>query len=159
MAETIENMDFRRACARFATGITIATVTAPDGAPHGFTANSFTSVSMDPPIILICIDQKANVISHFNASEAFAINILESSQEPLSNRFAERGQDRFEGVDWTPGNNGSPILHGTIAQFECSVESRIPAGDHTIILGRVTSARYAGDAAPLIYFASRYHRL
>jgi flavin reductase (DIM6/NTAB) family NADH-FMN oxidoreductase RutF len=159
MAETIENLDFRRACARFATGVTIATTMAADGAAHGFTANSFTSVSMEPPIVLICIDHRANVIAHFNAATVFAINVLESSQERLSNRFAERGQDRFDGVDWSPGVNGAPILLGAIAHFECTVESRIPTGDHTIILGRVTACHHTDSAGPLLYFASRYHHL
>jgi len=159
MVGTIENREFRRACARFATGITIATVTAADGAPHGFTANSFTSVSVEPPIVLICIDHKANVITHFNAANAFAINVLEASQDQLSNRFAERGQDRFEGVEWSAGGNGAPILRGAIAHFECTIESRIPAGDHTILLGRVTAAGYTENGEPLVYFASRYQRL
>jgi flavin reductase (DIM6/NTAB) family NADH-FMN oxidoreductase RutF len=158
MADAIDLNLFRRACGRFATGITITTFTGADGTPHGLTANSFTSVSMDPPLVLVCVDHKANVIHHFRAAKHFAVNVLAAGQQELSNRFAEKGQDRFEGVEWRPGVEGVPLLEGTIAQFECEVASAIDAGDHTMFLGRVLEARYT-EGDPLLYFASGYRML
>ena len=146
---------FRQACARFATGITISTVLGSDGTPHGLTANSFTSVSMDPPMLLLCIDHKANIIDHFKNAKHFGINILEKGQMNLSNRFAERGQDRFGGVSWHVGQFGVPLLDGAIAHFECAITNVIEAGDHSIFLGEVVSAE-SFDGEPLLYFRSRY---
>jgi flavin reductase (DIM6/NTAB) family NADH-FMN oxidoreductase RutF len=147
---------FRRACARFATGITVSTALAPDGTPHGFTASSFTSVSMEPPLILICVDHRANVLRHFEQATHFGVNILAEDQEALSVRFAERGLDRFVGIDWHAGATGVPLLGGALARFECATRQTVAAGDHTIILGEVLHAEWQ-DGAPLLYFASRYH--
>ena len=149
---------FRQACSRFATGITISTVIGPDGAPHGLTANSFTSVSLDPPLVLICIDQRANIVDPFRVSKYFGINVLGSDQPELSNRFAGRGQDRFGGVSWRPGQYDVPLLDGSIAQFECAVKSVIEAGDHLIFIGEVVAAEFF-DGEPLLYFRSRYVKL
>ncbi len=147
---------FRRSCARFATGITVSTALAPDGTPHGFTANSFTSVSMHPPLVLICVDHRANVLRVFEQAEHFGINVLAADQEALSIRFAERGLDRFEGIEWHPGASGVPLLDGALARFECVTRQTIPAGDHTIILGEVLHAE-CQDGSPLLYFSSAYH--
>lgn len=147
---------FRRACARFATGITVSTALAADGTPHGFTANSFTSVSMEPPLVLICVDNRANVLRHFAHAEHFGVNILAEDQEAISVRFAERGLDRFEGIDWHPGSTGVPLLGGALARFECVTRQTINAGDHMIILGEVLHAEWQ-DGAPLLYYASAYH--
>lgn len=149
---------FRQACSRFATGITISTVIGEDGAPHGLTANSFTSVSMDPPLVLICIDQRANIVDPFRAAKHFGINVLESGQADLSNRFAGRDQDRFGGVSWHAGQYGVPLLDGSITQFECAVKSVIEAGDHLIFMGEVVAAEFF-DGEPLLYFRSRYVKL
>lgn len=113
---------------------------------------------MDPPLVLICIDQRANIVDPFRAAKYFGINVLESSQTELSNRFAERGQDRFQGVSWRPGQFGVPLLDGSIAQFECAVKSVIEAGDHLIFIGEVVSAEFF-DGEPLLYFRSRYVKL
>ena len=147
---------FRRACARFATGITVSTALAPDGTPHGFTANSFTSVSIEPPLVLICVDHRANVHRHFEQATHFGVNILAEDQEALSVRFAERGLDRFEGIDWHSGASGVPLLGGALARFECATRQTIAAGDHTIILGEVLHAEWQ-EGAPLLYFARGYH--
>ena len=148
---------FRQACARYATGITIATTIASDGTPHGFTANSFTSVSLEPPLVLICIDRSANIIDQFRASKYFGINVLSASQEDLSNRFAIRGYDRFEGVNWTAGSTGVPLLEGALARLECGIEKIIEAGDHDIFIGRVLGAEYV-EGEPLLYHMSRCPR-
>ena len=147
---------FRRACARFATGITVSTALAADGTPHGFTANSFTSVSLEPPLVLICVDNRANVLRHFEQAAYFGVNILGAEQEAISVRFAERGLDRFEGIDWHAGATGVPLLGGALARLECQTSQKLTAGDHTIILGEVLHAEWE-EGAPLLYYASAYH--
>ena len=105
--------------------------------------------------MLICIDQRANIVDPFKAAKHFGINVLESSQEDLSNRFAGRGQDRFGGVSWHTGQYEVPLLDGSIAQFECAVKSVVEAGDHLIFIGEVVAAEFF-DGEPLLYFRSRY---
>lgn len=158
MSSVVDAVSFRRACSRFATGITIATVLDPDGGPQGFTANSFTSVSVDPALILLCIDRRANVLPHFQAAGHFAINVLRVEQKELSMRFAARGEDRFRGVDWRAGTGGVPLLDGALAQFECERRAVWEAGDHLVFLGEVVAARY-DEGAPLLYYASEYREL
>lgn len=157
-SSSVDPKHFRKACAQFATGITIPTVLGSDGKPHGFTANSFTSVSLSPPMVLICVDNKANVIEHFRAASSFAINILEAQQQALSNRFAGRGHDRFEGVDWKPGELGVPLIEGAIAHLECKVNQVLEVGDHSVFFGEVLFAQFS-DGAPLLYFQGRYESL
>lgn len=156
MPEPFHPAQFRLACARFATGITVSTALAADGTPHGFTANSFTSVSMEPPLILICVDHRANVLRHFEQARHFGVNVLAEHQEAISVRFAERGLDRFSSIDWHPGETGVPLLGGALARFECATRQTIPAGDHTIILGEVLHADWQ-EGAPLLYYARGYH--
>ena len=156
MPEPFDPAQFRRACARFATGITVSTALAADGTPHGFTANSFTSVSMEPPLVLICVDHRANVLRHFEQASHFGINILAEDQEAISVRFAEKGLDRFNGIDWHAGATGVPLLGGALARFECATRQKIEAGDHLIILGEVLHAEWE-TGAPLLYYASAYY--
>jgi flavin reductase (DIM6/NTAB) family NADH-FMN oxidoreductase RutF len=149
---------FLRACAQFSTGVAIATVLDHGGAPHGMTVNSFTSVSLEPPLVLICIDHKARILEHFLASQSFAINILRENQQALSTHFARPSDDRFGTVEWTPGATGVPLIPGALATLECTIERRIPAGDHTVLIGEVVSAvRHEGR--PLIFFSSGYRAL
>lgn len=149
---------FRRACGLFATGVTIATTCDAAGRPHGLTANSFSSVSLEPPLILVCIATRSAVHEAFFSSRSFGINILSEEQREMSNQFAMSGGDRFQGVSWLPGPLGSPWLDGALAQFECRTFERHPAGDHTILLGQVEAIR-TGAGAPLLYFASAYRSL
>lgn len=155
----IAPQELRRVCARFATGVAIATVVAQEGTPTGLTVNSFTSVSAAPPLVLICIDYRASVLSHFRASSWFAINILSAGQQDLSNRFATYTGDRFEGVPWSPGAcTGAPLINGAIGHMECCVSQVVEAGDHAVFFGEVVSASCdAGD--PLLYFGSSYRNL
>lgn len=149
---------FLRACAQFTTGVAIITVLDAGGTPHGMTVNSFTSVSLDPPLVLVCIDRKTRIIEHFVRSDHFAINILRENQQELSMRFARPGEDRFESVEWYPGESGMPLIAGAIAMLECAVDRRVEAGDHTILIGEVISAvRHEGR--PLLYFSSSYRRI
>ncbi|MCC7498491.1 MAG: flavin reductase family protein [Bryobacterales bacterium] len=149
---------FRRACSLFATGVTVATVRAIDGTPHGLTVNSFTSVSLDPPLILICIDHDASVISCFLESSHFAVNVLGQEQRELSMRFATRGMDRFDGIAWTPGVSGAPLIPEALAHFECRKTNTIEAGDHTIFIGQVEEMGVR-EGRPLLFFASSYAAL
>ncbi len=157
-APRIDLQHFRQTCGKYATGVTIVTLFDSTGQPHGLTANSFTSVSLDPPLVLVCVDNKAGILAHFHAAEFMGVNILRESQKDLSNRFAGRGEDRFAGIKWQPGATGVPILPQVIATFECAIVQRIPAGDHTIMLGEVHHIT-SRHGTPLLYFSSRYHIL
>jgi flavin reductase (DIM6/NTAB) family NADH-FMN oxidoreductase RutF len=150
--------EFRRACGRFATGVAVATVLDVEGVPHGLTVSSFTSVSLDPPLVLICLGHAVNVIDAFRAARHFGINVLTEEQRDLSERFARKGFDRFNGLPWERGETGAPLLPGALAAMECEVEQRIASGDHDIFVGRMLRAR-VGEGKPLLYFASRYEGL
>jgi len=155
---SIEQQLFRRVCGKYATGITVLTVLDASAGPQGMTANSFTSVSLDPPMILVCIDRKASILSFFAAGTRFAINVLHEDQKELSTCFARKGLDRFDGVEWSPGQNGSPILPDVLATLECSVAQMVEAGDHVVVIGEVFHATWR-DGQPLIYFNSSYQVL
>jgi flavin reductase (DIM6/NTAB) family NADH-FMN oxidoreductase RutF len=150
--------EFRRACGRFATGVTVATVLDERGAPHGLTVSSFTSVSLQPPLILICLGHEVTMIAAFRTAKHFGINVLRDDQRNLSDRFARKGFDRFDGLPWQRGKTGVPLLPGALAHIECSVEQRISSGDHDIFVGRMVRA-VVEDGKPLIYFASGYREL
>ena len=149
---------FRKACGRFATGVAVATTVSHDGQPQGLTVSSFTSVSLHPPLVLVCVDFAASAHAHFRAAKGFAINVLRDTQAGLSNHFAKSDGDRFEGVMWSQGVHGLPILDGALAAFECSMHELLPAGDHTIFVGLVEHVTSA-DGEPLLYHASRYRAL
>jgi flavin reductase (DIM6/NTAB) family NADH-FMN oxidoreductase RutF len=154
----VTSEEFRRACGRFATGVTVASVLDATGAPHGLTVNSFAAVSLKPPLVLICLGHEVTIIEHFRAAKHFGINILTEGQRDLSDRFARKGQDRFDGLEWHPGETGVPLLAGVLAAIECAVHHRFTSGDHDVFVGEMVGARVAkGD--PLIYFASRYRGL
>jgi flavin reductase (DIM6/NTAB) family NADH-FMN oxidoreductase RutF len=150
--------EFRRACGRFATGVTIATVLDAQGAPHGLTVSSFTSVSLDPPLVLICLGHAVTIIDSFRAAQHFGINVLAEWQRDISERFARKGADRFNSLEWTPGRTGVPLLPGALASIECAVEQRVTSGDHDILIGRMVRAEVS-EGEPLVYFASRYREL
>ncbi len=149
---------FLRACAQFSTGVAIATVLDSDGSPHGMTINSFTSVSLEPPLVLICIDHRAHILEHFLKSDFFAINILRETQQALSERFARPAEDRFGTVEWYPGQTGAPLIPDALAVLECTVFQRTPAGDHTILIGEVVNA-IRREGQPLVFFSSSYQVL
>jgi flavin reductase (DIM6/NTAB) family NADH-FMN oxidoreductase RutF len=147
--------EFRKACGAYATGVAVATVTGRDGKPHGLTVNSFTSVSLEPPMVLVCVGHKAASHGPFSTAVSFAINVLGAEQQELSARFASSHPNRFEGVGWYPGAVGAPVLDGVLAVLECEMRNRIEAGDHTIFLGEVRRAE-AREGAPLIYYSGKY---
>lgn len=154
----VEKQLFRQVCSRFASGITVITVMDETGLVHGMTANSFTSVSLSPPLVLVCIDHRAKVLEHFRHNSHFGINVLGEHQRVLSDRFAGSGYNRFEGVDWYSGRTGVPLLAGVLAALECARVKLISAGDHDILIGRVVHAQ-CHEGEPLIYFSSQYRRL
>ncbi len=154
----VTSEEFRRACGRFATGVTIASVLDSGGTPHGLTVSSFTSVSLAPPLILICLGHEVTVIEHFRAARFFGVNVLRADQQHLSERFARKGADRFNGIKWERSDAGVPWIPGALAAIECETRQRITSGDHDIFVGEMTRARVT-EGNPLIYYASRYSRL
>ncbi|WP_192384035.1 flavin reductase, partial [Mesorhizobium silamurunense] len=147
--------EFRRALGSFLTGVTIVTTIGPEGEPRGFTANSFTSVSLDPPLVLVCIAHKALGHPVFTTSKSFAINILNESQKTASGIFASKAADKFASVEWRPGQTGSPVLDGSVACFDCDMERLVEAGDHSILIGRVRDFEH-NSAQPLGYCRGAY---
>jgi flavin reductase (DIM6/NTAB) family NADH-FMN oxidoreductase RutF len=154
----IEKQQFRRICGKFASGITVVTVQDASGAAHGMTANSFTSVSLVPPLVLVCVDRNAIILEHFHISAHFGINILSASQRQLSDQFAGRGYDRFEGVAWYAGQTGVPLLPDVLATLECSRWKVVTAGDHDLVIGEVLHAN-CQDGDPLVFYSSQYRSL
>lgn len=157
-ANPLDGREFRRCCGQFATGVAVACVMGQDGAPHGLTVNSFTSVSLDPPLILISVGHDSTILGLFHAQRRFGLSFLRAEQRDLSNRFAMRGQDRFQGVDWHRGSSGAPLLDASLADIECEIEQAVTAGDHDVLIARASSAAVHGGI-PLLYFNSAYASL
>lgn len=149
---------FRAVLGRFASGVTIVTAVDADGRDHGMTVSAFSSLSLDPPLVLICLDHGASVWTAFATAEHFAINILSSTQEALSRRFSSREGDRFDGVGFTRGTTGVALLDDTLAAVECRVTTRVAEGDHSILIGSVESGA-ARDLQPLLYYRGGYASL
>jgi flavin reductase (DIM6/NTAB) family NADH-FMN oxidoreductase RutF len=122
------------------------------------TINSFTSVSCEPPLVLVCIDYRAAALPHFRANPYYGINVLCDSQRNVSVRFSERQDERFDGIEWHRGITGAPLLGGCLASFECCVSQTVEAGDHAILIAEVLRAENR-DGEPLIYWGSRYRHL
>jgi flavin reductase (DIM6/NTAB) family NADH-FMN oxidoreductase RutF len=149
---------FRKACSRFATGVAIVSVMDQHGQPRGMTVNSYTSVSLDPPLFLVSIDERAGIFPLLETGAAIAINILSEDQQALSARFARTGEDRFGELEWTPGVTGAPLIPGALAVIEGVIRDKMMAGDHSIVLTEVRATGYR-EGRPLVYFGSRYQRL
>ena len=149
----------RDAMGCFATGVTIVTALDAVGTPVGLTANSFTSVSLDPPLLLVCIANSAGTAPVLREAVHFGVNVLQIGQQPTSNRFATRGEDRFANQPWAPGQTGVPLLASSLVSFECQREAVHEAGDHYILVGRVVRAQFEPHRDPLLYFRGKYRRL
>ncbi len=145
----------REALGNFVTGVTVIT-TRNDGELHGLTANSFTSVSLDPPLVLFSLSRTADCFDAFERTGAFVINVLRSDQEALSSRFATKDIDKWTGVAWRPGYRDCPLLDGAIATFECRVTARHGGGDHVIYVGEVVEFGHHPESDPLVFFRGRY---
>ncbi|MHA7847493.1 p-hydroxyphenylacetate 3-hydroxylase reductase component [Serratia sp. D1N4] len=146
---------FRRALGNFATGVTVVTAATPDGTRVGMTANSFNSVSLDPPLVLWSIDKRSGSYSVFEQASHFAINILAADQVDLSNRFARPSEDKFAGVETETGAGGAPLLADCAARFQCEKYQQVDGGDHWILIGKVVAFDDLGRA-PLVYHQGSY---
>lgn len=154
---------FRVALGGFATGVCVVTARAEDGRRIGMTVNSFSSVSLDPPLVLWSIGRSSQSLPVFTTVKSWAINVLAEDQEALSNAFARppltAEGDRFDGVACTDGLGGAPLLDGTVARFQCTTEHLYDGGDHVIIVGRVLAFDRAEGGAPLLFALGRYGHL
>lgn len=148
----------REVMGHWLTGVTV--VTAMDGGqPVGLAANSFTSVSLDPPLVLFCAGTSSSTWPRIEASARFAVNVLADDQEEISRVFAAKGADRFEGVGYREGATGSPILDDALAYLDCTIEATHEAGDHVLVIGRVVDLAVQRDRAPLAFYRGGYGNL
>jgi flavin reductase (DIM6/NTAB) family NADH-FMN oxidoreductase RutF len=143
--------------ARVPGPVAVATTMGPTGRPHGFTASSFNSLSLDPPLILICLKKSASTHEAFTGAEQFLVNILSVSQADVARRFATSGVDRFEAGDMTPCELGLPGLPGAAARVACTMHAVLDGGDHSILVGRVEET-HVGDPSPLVYVDRSFAR-
>lgn len=149
----------RDAMGCFATGVTIVTAHTPEGIPIGLTANSFTSVSLDPPLLLVCVANTSGSAGVLRNADHFAVNVLQIGQQTTSNRFAAKAEDRFAATPWEVGETGVPVLTGSLTTFECARDAVHEAGDHFLLVGRVLKASFEPRRDPLLYFRGKYRRL
>jgi flavin reductase (DIM6/NTAB) family NADH-FMN oxidoreductase RutF len=149
----------RNALGRFATGVAIVTAIDPDGHPIGLTVNSFSAVSLNPPLVLWCLDNTSHNLEAFRRASHHAVNILSTGQEDFSNRFATWPVDRFAGLRWRAGLGGAPLLADCCATFEVANETSHAGGDHTIFVGRVDHFDESPAGQPLLFHAGQYRRL
>lgn len=145
----------RHAFGGFATGVTVITTRQPDGTPRGFTANSFTSVSLDPPLLLVCLAKTAHSADVFATAPHFAVSVLAENQKAVSGLFASRAPDKFDQCAWTPGPADMPLIDGALARFTCARHQLVDAGDHLILIGRIEHFATA-EGQPLGYFRGNY---
>jgi flavin reductase (DIM6/NTAB) family NADH-FMN oxidoreductase RutF len=145
----------RNALGRFVTGVTVITTRTADGRLEGLTANSFSAVSLEPPLVLWSLRDTASSLPGFEGSGYFAVNVLGAWQAQISNHFAKRSDDKFKHVVHAPGLGGCPLLFGALATFECTKETSVVGGDHVVFFGRVQRATYR-EGEPLIFSAGKY---
>ncbi|MEK9285258.1 flavin reductase family protein [Bradyrhizobium sp. ISRA442] len=153
----IDPRDFRNALGTYATGVTIITAAAPDGKPYGLTCNSFASVSLNPPLVLWSLVVYSSSLTVFQNASHFTANVLGASQQALANKFAKSSDDKFAGVDWTPGLGNAPVLAESVANFQCRAVNRYYGGDHVIFLGAVEAYAY-NSKDPLLFARGTYGR-
>lgn len=149
---------FRALLGRFATGVTVVTTTDDAGQDHGMTVSAFSSVSLQPPLVLICIEHTASAHDALVSARFFVVNILASTQELLARHFAEQGTVRFTGVGFTRGERGAPVLDGVLGHIECRRTTVYEGGDHSIILGETETAA-VGEGEPLLYYRGGFAQL
>jgi flavin reductase (DIM6/NTAB) family NADH-FMN oxidoreductase RutF len=159
MSDPPDTRALRDALGRFTTGVAVVTADCGSGAPIGLTINSFSSVSLDPPLVLFSIHKRAARLAAFRAATGYTINVLAGHQQELSTRFARSPADLWEGVEISPSDCGAPILSGAVAHFECVPWAAYEGGDHLIFVCRVQRYALREDGAPLVFFAGRYGAL
>lgn len=153
----IDPRDFRNALGTYATGVTVITAAGIDGKPYGLTCNSFTSVSLNPPLVLWSLGMFSQALSIFQNASHFAVNVLGASQQALAKKFATSSEDKFAGVEWTAGLGNAPLLAGSVANFQCRAVDRYYGGDHVIFLGAVEAYAYDRQE-PLLFAHGSYGR-
>jgi flavin reductase (DIM6/NTAB) family NADH-FMN oxidoreductase RutF len=154
----VDDASFRLALSQFATGVTVVLTRDAAGAPAGLTVNAFTSVSLDPPLVLVCVDVRSDAHDPLALSGMFAVSVLSETQEDVSRRFAWRGPEKFAGFVLEHGENGALLVPGAVAHLECAKVAAHRAGDHTIYVGEVRVLRVA-PGRPLLYHRGGYRRL
>lgn len=159
MASEITPENFRKASGLWATGVSIVTTIDDQGTPYGLTMNSVTSLSLNPPLYLVNVDNGSDTLAPMLATRGFCINVLANDQQELSNRFAKKGDDKFLGVDYEPGASGAPRLAGSLMNIDCRINAVHEGGDHQIVVGDVVAivtADLDSGIKPLLYFSGRY---
>ncbi len=154
-----DSRTLRDALGCFATGVTVVTCVDEHGHPAGLTVNSFTSVSLDPPLLLVCVHKLSAAADVLTSASHFAINVLQREQQPASITFSTRVEDRFGTMAWSCGEAGAPILRDSLGVFECERFAVYDGGDHKILVGQVVKASFDASLDPLLYFRGRYRRL
>lgn len=152
---------YRKLIGRFATGVTVVT-TAHDGLLHAMTANAIASVSLDPLLLLVCVDHTAHAYQQLLQSKRFGVSILAEDQEDISRLFATKGEPergRLRGAEFHLGEHGTPVLEGSLAHIECAVSDHFETGDHTIFIGAVLDGRVLREAPPLLFYQGTYRRV
>lgn len=153
----ITDADFKHAMSHFASGVTIVT-TEHDGKPFGMTVSSFASLSLHPPLVLVCVEKSLKTHDAIVAAGRFGVSILSAEQSDVSNRFASRSDDKFAGIAVDRGALGLPLIGGALTSLECHLHAQLAGGDHTIFVGEVASVR-TREGAPLLYFRAAYRDL
>jgi len=151
-----DSRDFRTALGNFATGVTIVTARSRAGEPLGLTANSFNSVSLDPPLVLFSLDRKTYSLRSFEEAGNFAINVLRDDQQEISRIFATALTDKWQGLDYETWESGAPIFPHALAVFDCSTHAVHDGGDHLIFIGKVLRFAHDPEGGPLLYFRGNY---
>ncbi len=152
-----DSAKYRQVLGHFPTGVTVITA-ATDGEPVGMAVGSFSSVSLDPPLVAFFPDKGSSSWPKIEPSGSFCVNILGQAQEDVCRRFAMKGDDKFTGLGWSPAGSGSPLLDGVLAWIDCDIDSVTEAGDHFCVLGRVRDLGVGHDGSPLVFFRGGYGR-
>lgn len=156
---SFDRIQLRNAFGRFATGVCVITAHPEGQEPLGMTVNSFSSVSLDPPLLLWSIQNDSECVPAFNATNRFAVNILTVAQRDLSKQYARKGEHTLQADHFRNGSTGVPILRDTLASFECEMWQRYEGGDHVILVGKVLAVEHGGEAKPLVFFSGAYQEI
>jgi flavin reductase (DIM6/NTAB) family NADH-FMN oxidoreductase RutF len=154
----MEKYEFRRVMGSFASGVTVTTVMGVDGMPRGFTASAVSSLSLEPRMLLVCVNEKSTSLKVIQEAGNFTVNILAADQQEVAQQFATQGEDRFAGIRWRRGpETGAPVIDGSLAYAECKLAGSCRGGDHVVLMGEIVGGD-AHEAEPLLYFRGRYGR-
>jgi len=156
----LDGRELRNALGRFATGVCLITAVSDEGEPLALTANSFSSVSLDPPLVLWSLQNNSDVFAVYAGAKHYAINVLAGNQQELSSRYARKGDHVLDPEHFTLGEQGgAPLIHDALVSFECTLEATHPGGDHVIIVGRVDAMHVRPEGEPLVFYSGAYRAL